>query len=154
VASTLVYVLTRWAVVSEKSGKRLWQSHQPPKTHLSRRSCRVIYKADAGLVDRNIQSSKMVHAALLLLMTLGPRFISLKRSTQNLQLSTSWPADYPVGSKTDVGCAARLWRYSIELSALQRCAKRSISSSCVAKEVTSRARIWSGPRLRLVLVRP
>src|SRR5215470_3534022 len=27
----------------------------------------------------------------------GPRFtISLKRSTQNLQLSTSWPADYPI----------------------------------------------------------
>jgi hypothetical protein len=26
-----------------------------------------------------------------------PRFtISLKRSTQNLQLSTSWPADYPI----------------------------------------------------------
>jgi hypothetical protein len=29
--------------------------------------------------------------------THGPRFtISLKRSTQNLQLSTSWPADYPI----------------------------------------------------------
>jgi hypothetical protein len=27
----------------------------------------------------------------------GPRFtISLKRSAQNLQLSTSWPADYPI----------------------------------------------------------
>jgi hypothetical protein len=27
----------------------------------------------------------------------GPRFtISLKRSTQNLQLSTNWPADYPI----------------------------------------------------------
>jgi hypothetical protein len=40
----------------------------------------------------------MVHAALLLLMleaVHGPRFtISLKRSTQNLQLSTSCPADY------------------------------------------------------------
>src|SRR6476660_200268 len=36
----------------------------------------------------------MVHAVLLLLMleaVIGPRFtISLKRSTQNLQLSTSW----------------------------------------------------------------
>ena len=36
----------------------------------------------------------MIHAALLLLMreaVYGPRFtISLKRSTQNLQLSTSW----------------------------------------------------------------
>ena len=29
---------------------------------------RLIYNADAGLLDRNIQSSKMVHAALLLLM--------------------------------------------------------------------------------------
>jgi hypothetical protein len=43
----------------------------------------------------------MVHAALLLLMLeavatdlISP--ISLKRSTQNLQLSTSWPADYPI----------------------------------------------------------
>jgi hypothetical protein len=43
----------------------------------------------------------MVHAALLLLMLEavhhGPRFtISLKRSTQNLQLSTRSPADYPI----------------------------------------------------------
>jgi hypothetical protein len=43
----------------------------------------------------------MVHAALLLLMLEAaqrePRFtISLKRSTHNLQLSTSWSADYPI----------------------------------------------------------
>jgi hypothetical protein len=43
----------------------------------------------------------MVHAALLLLMleavTKDLVFtISLKRSTPNLQLSTSWPADYPI----------------------------------------------------------
>ncbi len=62
---------------------------------------RVIHNADAGLLDRYVQSSKMVHAALLLLMLEAakarPRFtISLKRSTQNLQLSTSWPADYPI----------------------------------------------------------
>jgi hypothetical protein len=43
----------------------------------------------------------MVHAALLLLMLEAakarPRFtISLKRSTQNLQLSTSSSADYPI----------------------------------------------------------
>src|SRR5262245_19153883 len=52
----------------------------------------------------------MVHAALLHLMLEdhGPRFtISLKRSTQNIQLSTSSPADYPifcaaVGSKADI----------------------------------------------------
>ena len=46
----------------------------------------------------------MVHAALLLLMleavTADLVFtISLKRSTQNLQLSTSWPADYPISSQ-------------------------------------------------------
>ena len=29
---------------------------------------RVIHNADAGLLDRYVQSSKMVHAALLLLM--------------------------------------------------------------------------------------
>jgi hypothetical protein len=43
----------------------------------------------------------MVHAALLLLMLEAVNAdlvftISLKRSTQNLQLSTSWPADYPI----------------------------------------------------------
>jgi peptidoglycan/LPS O-acetylase OafA/YrhL len=43
----------------------------------------------------------MVHAALLLLMPEAVSTdlvftISLKRSTQNLQLSTSWPADYPI----------------------------------------------------------
>src|SRR6476619_6363387 len=56
---------------------------------------RVIHNADAGLLDRYVQSAKMVHAALLLLMleavTTDLVFtISLKRSTQNLQLSTSW----------------------------------------------------------------
>jgi len=49
----------------------------------------------------------MVHAALLLLMLEAEHTdlvftISLKRSTQNLQLSTSWPADYPI-----------FWRYSV-----------------------------------------
>src|SRR3974390_2654822 len=61
----------------------------------------VIHNADAGLLDRYVQSSKMLHAVLLLLMleaaNARPRFtISLKRSTQNLQLSTSSPADYPI----------------------------------------------------------
>src|SRR5271168_3170713 len=55
----------------------------------------VIHNADAGLLDRYVQSSKMVHSAFLLLMleavTTDLVFtISLKRSTQNLQLSTSW----------------------------------------------------------------
>src|SRR4029450_8005713 len=48
----------------------------------------VIHNADARLLDRNVQSRKMVHAALLLLMleavTTDLVFtISLKRSTQN-----------------------------------------------------------------------
>src|SRR5271163_2187549 len=69
--------------------------------HFPNDFARVIHNADAGLLDRYVQSSKMVHAALLLLMLEAakarPRFtISLKRSTQNLQLSTSWPADYPI----------------------------------------------------------
>src|SRR6266403_1592866 len=62
---------------------------------------RVIHNADAGLLDRNVQSSKMVHAALLLLMleavtTDLVSIIGLKRSTPNLQLSTRTPADYPI----------------------------------------------------------
>src|SRR6516162_10311972 len=62
---------------------------------------RLIHNADARVLDRYVQSSKMLHAALLLPMleaaSARPRFtISLKRSTQNLQLSTSMPADYPI----------------------------------------------------------
>jgi hypothetical protein len=43
----------------------------------------------------------MLHAALLLLMLEAVNTdlvltISLKRSTPNLQLSTSWPAEYPI----------------------------------------------------------
>ena len=48
-----------------------------------------------------VQSSKMVHAALLLLMleAASADLISpsaWKRSTQNLQISTRTPADYPI----------------------------------------------------------
>src|SRR6187401_2754920 len=62
--------------------------------HFTNDLARVIHNADARVLDRNVQSSKMLHAALLLLMLeaaqRGPRFtISLKRSTQILQLSTS-----------------------------------------------------------------
>src|SRR5665811_747868 len=72
--------------------RRLYFPHGP--------AC-IIHNADARLLDRHVESSKMVHAALLLLMleavTTDLVFtISLKRSTQNLQLSTSWPADYPI----------------------------------------------------------
>src|ERR1700726_1196547 len=68
--------------------------------HFLHDPARVIHNADAGLLDRYVQSSKMVHAALLLLMleavTTDLVFtISLKRSTQNLQLSTSWAGRLP-----------------------------------------------------------
>jgi hypothetical protein len=69
--------------------------------HFPNDPSRVIHNADAGLLDRYVQSSKIFHAALLLLMLEAahtvPRFtISLKRSTQILQLSTRSPADYPI----------------------------------------------------------
>src|ERR1700740_3305234 len=62
--------------------------------HFPNDLARVIHNADADLLDRYVQSSKMVHAALLLLMLEAVDTdlvftISLKRSTQNLQLSTS-----------------------------------------------------------------
>src|ERR1035441_7212586 len=45
--------------------------------HFPHDPARVIHNADAGLLDRNVYSSKMVYAALLLLMleavTRGPR---------------------------------------------------------------------------------
>src|SRR6202022_4953903 len=68
--------------------------------HFPHDPARVIHNADAGLLDRYVQSAKMVHAALLLLMleavTTDLVFtISLKRSTQNLQLSTSWAGRFP-----------------------------------------------------------
>src|SRR6476469_1120146 len=52
--------------------------------HFTNDLARVIHNADARLLDRNVQSGKIVHAALLLLMLeaaqRGPRFtISLKR---------------------------------------------------------------------------
>src|SRR6516162_6258004 len=61
---------------------------------------RIIQNADTRLLDRYVQSGKMVHAALLLLMleavTTDLVFtISLKRSTLNLQLSTSWASRLP-----------------------------------------------------------
>src|SRR5271166_5611060 len=69
--------------------------------HFPNDLARVIHNADAGLLDRYVQSSKMVHAALLLLMLEAVDTdlvftISLKRSTQNLQISTRTPADYSI----------------------------------------------------------
>jgi len=68
--------------------------------HFLHDPARVIHNADAGLADRYVQSAKMVPAALLLLMleavTTDLVFtISLKRSPQNLQLSTSWAGRLP-----------------------------------------------------------
>jgi len=68
--------------------------------HFLHDHARVIHNTDAGILDRYVQSTKMVHAALLLLMleavTMDLVFtISLKRSTQNLQLSTSWVGRLP-----------------------------------------------------------
>src|ERR1700740_1270289 len=61
--------------------------------HFPNDLARVIHNTDAGLLDRYVQSSKMVHAALLLLMLEAVQTdlvftISPKRSTQNLHLST------------------------------------------------------------------
>src|SRR5450756_602216 len=63
----------------------------------------------------------MVHAALLLLMleavtTNLVSTISLKRSTQNLQLSTSWPADYPIYSRSPMACSCSAHEYGSALA--------------------------------------
>src|SRR5260370_8323121 len=62
--------------------------------HFANNLARVIHNANAGLLDRYVQSSKMVHAALLLLMLEAakarPRFtITLTPTPQNLHLSTA-----------------------------------------------------------------
>src|SRR5471030_1089303 len=69
--------------------------------HLPNDLARLIHNADARVLDRNVQSRKMFHAALLLLMLEAANAdlvftISLKRSTPNLLLSTNSPADYPI----------------------------------------------------------
>src|SRR5262245_1248241 len=73
---------------------------------------RIIQNADTRLLDRYVQSGKMVHAALLLLMleavTTDLVFtISLKRSTLNLQLSTSWAGRLPHLSRRYQGHSGR-----------------------------------------------
>src|SRR5471032_3599706 len=76
---------------------------------------RVIHNADARVLDRNVQSRKMVHAALLLLMLEAANAdlvftISLKRSTPILLLSTNSPADYPI-----FGSFTSLWRFPLDV---------------------------------------
>src|ERR1700675_2339729 len=67
----------------------------------------------------------MVHAALLLLMleavTKDLVFtISLKRSTQNLQLSTSWPGRLPHLRLLPAGAVAGWGLHPLESAALSR----------------------------------
>jgi hypothetical protein len=61
---------------------------------------RIIHNADARLLDRHIESSKIVHAALLLLMLEAAYADLVSPSAEaqhpNFQPSTSWPADYPI----------------------------------------------------------
>src|SRR5208282_5218483 len=71
--------------------------------HFPNYLARVIHNADAGLLDRNVQSSKMVHAALLLLMLEAVPTdlvftISLKRSTPKSSAIHKPRADYPISS--------------------------------------------------------
>src|SRR5256714_14083147 len=112
--------------------------------HFSNDLACVIHNADAGLLDRNVQSSKMVHAALLLLMPEAVHtdlvsIIGLKRSTPNLQLSTRTPADYPIfvaahGAYADVtrrpSCARSCREQTQQMTALRR--PYSITSSANA----------------------
>src|SRR2546430_9933288 len=64
----------------------------------------VIHNADARLLDRNVQSSKMVHAALLLLMleaASADLVFSLKRSTLILHLQAGRPITPSFGAKRE-----------------------------------------------------
>ncbi|MGB8894087.1 MAG: hypothetical protein WCD13_07220, partial [Pseudolabrys sp.] len=64
----------------------------------------------------------------------GPRFtISLKRSTQNLQLSTTTPADYPIfGSKADIASVIRSPRPRARLACLEYWGRASTTAPLVA----------------------
>src|SRR6266404_2820756 len=68
--------------------------------HFLHDSASVIHNADTRLLDRYVQSSKMVHAALLLLMleAVTTDLVSPSASSaapKNLQLSTSWAGRLP-----------------------------------------------------------
>src|SRR3974390_2796091 len=70
--------------------------------HFPHDPARVIHNADTRLLDPNVQSGKVIHVALLLLMLEAAAnadlvsTISERRNTPNLLLSTSGPADYPI----------------------------------------------------------
>src|SRR5262249_16864848 len=61
---------------------------------------RIIHNADARFLDRDIQSSKIVHAALLLRCLRPHMRTSFHHQPEaqrpNFPLSTSWQADYPI----------------------------------------------------------
>ena len=87
-----------WAGEWEGLLKRFFSTANNASGSLATFTSRTILPAlstmQMPILDRNVQSSKMVHAALLLLMLeavftdlVSPS--ALKRSTQNLQLSTS-----------------------------------------------------------------
>jgi hypothetical protein len=69
--------------------------------HFPHDPARVIHNADAGLLDRYVQSSKMVHAALLLLMLeavttdlVSPSACSA--APKIFSYPQAGPADYPI----------------------------------------------------------
>ncbi|MGB6510222.1 MAG: hypothetical protein WBF07_19085, partial [Xanthobacteraceae bacterium] len=91
-----------------------------------------------------VQSSKMVHAALLLLMleavTADLVFtISLKRSTQNLQLSTSSPADYPIFCP----CAVTEFAKRI-VATVSNTPSESTATSCAISDPCFASSCWHG----------
>jgi hypothetical protein len=93
--------------------------------------------ADARLLDRNVQSRKLMHAALRLLMlevvTTGPHStISLKRSTQNLQLPQAGrPISLNGGAKADIPESSVTARTGREQVQQQACvAPRLTQSPC------------------------
>jgi hypothetical protein len=92
----------------------------------------------------------MVHAALLLLMLEAVPTdlvftISLKRSTQNLQLSTSSPADYPIFT-SDSGRTLAVHSSKIQPAA------RNVRSRII-KRVSPQAHILITPALKLLATR-
>src|SRR6185369_663254 len=70
--------------------------------HFTNDLARVIHNADAGLLDRHVQSSKMLHAALLLLMlearSHGDLVSPSARSAAPISSIKRRPADYPICS--------------------------------------------------------
>src|SRR6476661_1092838 len=71
-----------------------------PYLHFTNDFTRVIHNADARVLDRNVQSSKMLHAALLLLMleAVTTDLVSHQPEAQHPKYSAihKLPADYPI----------------------------------------------------------